>query len=109
MQTLKLNGKPSVQLKWTDLADIDLEKIEAHIAQQNSPIVAIDVVMNIIDSIHLILPGHPRAGRQGRLRNTRELVIDGMPFIVIYREYDSTNGIEILRVLHDAQQWPTAN
>ena len=109
MQMLKLNGRQSVQLKWTDLAEIDLDKIEVHITQENSPIVAIDVVMNIIDSVHLILPDHPRAGRQGRLKNTRELVIDGVPFIVIYRENISTNCIEILRVLHDAQQWPTAN
>ncbi len=98
-----------MQLKWTDFAEIDLDKIEVHITQENSPIVAIDVVMNIIDSVHLILPDHPRAGRQGRLKNTRELVIDGVPFIVIYRENISTNCIEILRVLHDAQQWPTAN
>ncbi|MDF1642711.1 MAG: type II toxin-antitoxin system RelE/ParE family toxin [Pseudomonadales bacterium] len=98
-----------MQLRWTDLASIDLEKIEAHITQQNSPIVAINVVMNIINSVHLILPDHPRARRQGRLKNTRELVINGIPFIVIYRENVSTNSIEILRVLHDAQQWPTAN
>ncbi len=95
-------------LKWTDLADIDLDKIEAHITQESSPIVAIDVVMNIVDSTHLILPDHPRAGRQGRLKNTRELVIDGIPFVVIYRENVSTDCLEILRVLHDAQQWPTA-
>jgi len=98
-----------VQLKWTELAGIDLEKIEAHIAEENSLIVAIDVVMAIIDSVHLILPDHPGAGRQGRLKNTRELVIDGVPFIVIYRENVSTSCIEILRVLHDTQQWPAAN
>jgi len=98
-----------LRLKWTDLGDIDLEKIEAHIAQENSPTIALGVVMNIIDSSHLILPDHPRAGRQGRLKNTRELVIDGVPFIVIYRENISTNCIEVLRVLHDAQQWPTAS
>ena len=98
-----------MQLKWTDLSEIDLDKIEVHITQENSPIVAIDVVMNIIDSVHLILPDHPRACRQGRLKNTRELVIDGVPFIVIYRENISTNYIEILRVLHDAQHWPSAN
>jgi len=98
-----------VQLKWTDLADIDLEKIEAHITQDNSPSVAIDVVMNIIDSVHLILADHPRAGRQGRLKNTRELIIDGSPFIVVYREHISTHWIEILRVLLDAQQWPIAD
>ncbi len=95
-----------MQLKWTDLADLDLDKIEAYITEESSPIVAIDVVMNIVDSVHLILPGHPKAGRQGRVKNTRELVIDGLPFIVIYRE--NVNRIEILRVLHDAQQWPTA-
>jgi len=88
-----------VQLKWTDLADIDLAKIEVYIARENS----------LIDSVHLILPDHPRAGRLGRLRNTRELVIEGIPFVVIYREHISTNCIEILRVLHDAQQWPTTN
>jgi toxin ParE1/3/4 len=92
-----------VLLKWTDLADIDLDKIEAYISKENSPLVAIDVVMGIVDSVYLILPDHPRAGRQGRLKNTRELVIDGDPFIVIYRESISTNTIEVLRVLHDAQ------
>jgi len=92
-----------VQLKWTDLAGIDLDKIEAYIAEENSPIVAIDMAMNIIDRVYLLLPDHPGAGRQGRLKNTRELVIDGVPFIVIYREQTSTNCIEILRVLHDAQ------
>ena len=99
---------PSVQIKWTDLADVDLEKIEAHIAEENSPAVAIDVVLNIIDSVSLILPDHPRAGRQGRLKNTRELVIKGLPFIVVYRERASKHCLEILRVLHSAQQWPTA-
>lgn len=98
-----------MQLKWTDLAVIDLDKIEAHIAKENSPLIAIDVVMSIVDSVDLILPDHPRAGRQGRLKNTRELVIDDVSFIVIYRENMSTNTVEILRVLHDAQQWPTAN
>lgn len=108
MPTFKPSGKPSVQLKWTDLAVSDLDIIEAHIAQQNSPAVAINVVMRIIDKASLILPRHPRAGRQGRLKNTRELVIDGIPFIVIYREVFGTGCIEILRILHSAQQWPTA-
>ena len=64
--------------------------------------------MRIIDSTSLILPDNPGAGRQGRLKNTRELVIDGIPFIVIYREVFRKGCIEILRVLHDSQQWPTA-
>lgn len=97
-----------MRLKWTDLAGTDLEIIENHIAQENSPVIAINLVMDIIDTVYLILTDHPRAGRQGRLRNTRELVLADIPFVVIYRENISANCMEILRVLHDAQQWPTA-
>lgn len=98
-----------MQLKWTDLADSDLENIESYITEENSSIVAIDVVLNIIDSTHLILSTHPRAGRQGRVKNTRELVINALPFIVIYRENVQHNCIEVLRVLHETQQWPKAD
>jgi len=97
-----------VQLKWTELADADLESIEEHISEANSPTVAIDVLLNIIDSVQLILPEHPKAGRQGRVKNTRELVVGGLPFIVIYREQLGEGRIEILRVIHDAQQWSKA-
>jgi toxin ParE1/3/4 len=98
-----------VQLKWTDLAGADLDKIEAHIAKENNPSVAIDVVMKIVDTTHLILQEHPGAGRLGRLKGSRELVIDGLPFIVIYRQEHALGQLQILRVLHDAQQWPTAD
>ena len=98
-----------MQLKWTNLANADLENIETYIREDNSPSVAIDVVMKIIDKAQQILPQHPGAGRQGRVKNTRELVIDGLPFVVIYREQLSENRVEILRVLYDAQQWPKAN
>ncbi|MFT7265133.1 MAG: toxin ParE1/3/4 [Halioglobus sp.] len=97
-----------MRIKWTDLADVDLEKIEAHIAEENSPIVAIDVVMAVINSVDLILSEHPRAGRQVSVKNTRELVVDGAPFIIVYREQVAANCLEMLRILHDAQQWPIA-
>lgn len=97
-----------MQLKWTDLADADLDKIEAYIAKENSPGVAIDVVMKIVDTTYLVLPEHPGAGRLGRLKGTRELVIDGLPFIVIYRQNYALDQLQILRVLHGAQQWPSA-
>ncbi|MEE8058595.1 MAG: type II toxin-antitoxin system RelE/ParE family toxin [Pseudomonadales bacterium] len=94
-----------MQLKWTDLAEIDLDEIERHITQDNSPSVAIDVVINILDTTETVLSEYPNAGRMGRVKETRELVIDGIPFIVVYRVLERTE-IQILRVLHDAQQWP---
>ena len=47
---------------------------------------------------------HPEMGRAGRKQGTRELVISRTPFIVIYRIKDER--IEIIRLLHGAQQWP---
>ncbi len=49
------------------------------------------------------LADYPQMGRVGRVPGTRELVIAGTPWVVVYR---ITNSIEILRVLHGASAWP---
>ncbi|HSC69169.1 MAG TPA: type II toxin-antitoxin system RelE/ParE family toxin [Cellvibrio sp.] len=95
-----------MQLKWTDLAAKDLDHIETYIATENSHLVAVEVVLKVINSSEVILSNHPKAGRPGRVSGTRELVIDGVPFILIYRVVDRLDQLQILRVLHDAQQWP---
>jgi toxin ParE1/3/4 len=51
-----------------------------------------------------MLAQHPLMGREGRVVGTRELIIGGSPFIVIYR--GKKTRIEILRVLHGGRQWP---
>ena len=94
-----------MQLKWTDLAVEDLDHVEQYITEDNSPAVAIDVVLNILDTTETVLGGHPHAGRLGRVKDTRELVIDDIPFTVVYRVQEPAT-VQILRVLHDAQQWP---
>ena len=94
-----------MRLKWTRPATNDLDDIEAYIAKDNSLVVAVDVVLRVIDQVEVLLPAHPGAGRIGRVQGTRELVIEGLPYIAIYR--DISDEIQILRVLHDAQQWPS--
>ena len=42
-------------------------------------------------------------GKAGRVAKTRELVVAGTPYIVIYRVKD--NRLEILRIFHGARQW----
>jgi plasmid stabilization system protein ParE len=46
----------------------------------------------------------PEMGRPGRIEGTRELVISRTPYIAAYRILGGT--VQILRVLHGAQQWP---
>lgn len=59
-----------MQLKWTDLANDDLDQVEAYVAQENSIVVAIDVVLKIIDTTEMMLSNHPAAGRLGRAKYT---------------------------------------
>ena len=93
-----------MQLDWTDPAQADLDHIEGHIEGDNGPLVAIDVVLNVLDVAEL-LADNPYAGHQGRLKGTREHPIDGLPFIIVYRPVEALNTLQILRVLHEAQQW----
>ena len=47
---------------------------------------------------------HP--GRKGRVEGTREWVLTGTPYIVVYVE--RADGFEVWRVLHGSQEWPDA-
>lgn len=49
------------------------------------------------------LATYPSFGRPGRRPGTRELVVPGVPFIVIYRISDVE--VQILRVFHTSRNW----
>lgn len=46
----------------------------------------------------------PAMARPGRVPGTRELVVVGTPYVVVYRI--EASAALILRVLHGAQRWP---
>jgi toxin ParE1/3/4 len=46
----------------------------------------------------------PESRRQGRVADTRELVLTGTPYVLPYRIVGNT--IHILRVFHSARRWP---
>jgi toxin ParE1/3/4 len=91
-----------VRVRWLDQAVEDLKAIRAYIARDN-PSAAADVAQRIRDAVK-ILGDYPAAGRAGRVPNTRELVVAGTPYLLPYRVI--AESVEILRVLHGAQQWP---
>jgi toxin ParE1/3/4 len=50
------------------------------------------------------LKSMPNRGRIGRKPGTREITVVGLPFLLIYRVGEES--VEIVRILHGAQQWP---
>ena len=90
-------------IRWTKAASQDLDSIHDYISQDN-PKAAVDQVMRVLHVIEEHLSGNPWMGRAGRLFNTREYAVPGTPYIIIYQV--TNDVLEILRVLHGAQQWP---
>ncbi|MBS0351465.1 MAG: type II toxin-antitoxin system RelE/ParE family toxin [Proteobacteria bacterium] len=89
-----------MKIRWFEDAIDDLEALRHYITQHN-PIAAIS--KKILSTLN-ILSEQPEMGRQGRVPNTRELIISDTPYIIPYRV---KNGIiEVLRVLHSAMEWP---
>ena len=70
-----------MQLRWTEPATQDLDRIEEYISEENSPLIAIDVVLRVIETVETVLSTHPRAGRIGRVTDTREFVVEGLLLI----------------------------
>ena len=89
---------------WTKRALRRLGQIGEQIEKDN-PTAAASVVSRIASALDA-LAEHPNMDRPGRLKDTRELVLADIPYIIPYRVRRS--DIEILTVMHDAQQWPKA-
>jgi toxin ParE1/3/4 len=90
-----------MRVSWLRSALRDLEGQIDFIAERN-PGAAERLSRRIREAVDR--PQHfPEIGREGRVPSTRELVIAGTRFIVVYRVTDS---VEVLRVIHTAQRWP---
>ena len=89
-------------LEWLPAAQRDFDDLIDYIADDH-PIAAIEQGDEIEAQVSM-LSDHPRMGKPGRVKGTRELVVVRTPFIVAYRIIGKS--LQILRVLHGAQQWP---
>lgn len=92
-----------MRIRWTDPAVRDLIQICDYIQEHGSANIACRVALLIYESIGT-LSRFPESGRTGRKAETRELVFSGLPYLAIYRIQNQQ--VEILRILHGAQQWP---
>ena len=93
------------EIHWLARAEKNLVDIENFIAEDNAQ-AAIQVSENIEISAGRLID-HPNMGKSGRVKGTRELIVVGTPYILVYRL--NGNSIQILSILHGAQLYPSMN
>lgn len=91
-----------MKLTWSAFALSDRDTIFTYIEADN-PAAAVLIDERIVASTRRLLD-FPASGRVGRIAGTRELVINGTPYVAAYTITETT--VRILRVLHGAQEWP---
>ena len=79
----------------------DVVRIHDWIAKDN-PSNAGSVVERIGDAVERIA-FFPHMGRNGRVSGTREWVVRGLPYIIVYRVNEALDELTVLAVFHGAQ------
>jgi len=89
-------------VRWLRRALRDLDDVYAYVATDSAA--AAGRLTHQIETGIDLLANAPEMGRVGRVPGTRELVIAGTPFIVVYR----TQRLQttILAIMHGARRWP---
>lgn len=88
-----------MRLRYTPAALDDLEAIHTFISRDN-PDSAGKVIAHIRTGIH-VLARYPEIGRPGAVEGTREFVVSGLPYIVVYQVQH--REIHILDIFHGAR------
>lgn len=83
-------------------AALDLERIADYLFEQ-APEHAPELIRTLYNTPTTLL-SFPHRGRPGKKAGTRELVLSPLPYLVVYRIIGDI--IQLLRILHGAQQWP---
>lgn len=90
-----------MRLVITAPAEQDLNGIIDYIAADN-PDAAANVYKNIVVAAHRLID-FPALGRSGWLPGTRELVVPGLPYIVVYQVDAVHDAVILLAVFHSAR------
>jgi toxin ParE1/3/4 len=95
------SGGAGVEVRWTPSALRDLDSSGEYIKERKER-AALRIGRRLEEAV-LELTTFPNLGRPGRLRGTREVVVSGTPFVVIYRV--RLDQVQVLRILHHARKW----
>jgi len=89
------------RLTWRPMALADRDDIMVYIAQDN-PVAAVDLDLEFEAKAENARM-RPKLYKAGRVKGTREIVVRPN-YVMVYRI--TGDVVEVLRVLHAAQQWP---
>ncbi len=92
-----------MRIEWSAHAVADLKHISEYIEADRSLELANLISRTIYDTIQT-LTAMPNCGRTGRLSGTRELLVQRLPYVVVYRV--QSDRVQVLNVVHAAQRWP---
>jgi addiction module RelE/StbE family toxin len=92
-----------MRVEWSQPAVADLQRISEYIEQDRSLETANRVSRVIYDAVQS-LRTMPYRGRLGRVDNTRELLVQRLPYVIVYEVFDER--VLILNIVHAAQKWP---
>ena len=95
----------AVHVCWTESAEADLDSIATNYGQLN-PSAAL-ALLDTVAQTGALLADHPSIGRPGKVAGTREAVVVGTVFILVY--VLAPEAVTILKVLDARSQWPAAN
>lgn len=91
-----------MKIRWLERAAVDLEEAAEYILADN-PVAAGKELDKVLEAVCRVSE-RPGIGRAGRVPGTREWVVTGTPFLVVYRVKE--DSLEVLRILHGARRWP---
>jgi len=92
-----------VRVRFSPLAQEDLDLIHRYVSE-DSPRAADQLVTRILTLIEM-LESFPLLGYEGRIADTRELPVPGVPYFAVYTIPDQYH-VDIERVLHASREYP---
>jgi len=87
---------------WSERAVNNVDSVRIYLSERNSA--AAVRTLREIRSTANGLTHMPLRGRPGRIADTRELVVQGTPYLIVYTV--RADDVEIIAVVHGAQRWP---
>lgn len=92
----------SMLIEWSVPALGDLEELVGYLRRDDET--AATVIVNRVFEAAEMLSSFPRAGREGRVKGTRELLVKRAPYVLVYTIEE--DRVVIVRALHERRDWP---